>query len=111
MAFQVKIADISGAGLSRTVTAEITNTDKKDARNAWARVEVFSAGLRMMIDGQGQVRQDIGTIVGRKTVTKQATLSFGLLDGLRMKQTGARIVLTIGSESVPEQTFNYDYRP
>ncbi|MBI2853428.1 MAG: hypothetical protein HYX87_00725 [Chloroflexi bacterium] len=111
MAFEVKIANISGSGLSRTVTAEITNTGKKDVCNAWAQVEVFSDGLKMMIDGQGHVRQDLGDIAGKKTVTKQATLRFGLLDGLRMQQAGARIVLTIGSGSVPEQTFNYDYRP
>jgi len=111
MVFQVKVADVSGSGLSRTVTAEITNTGKKDACNAWAKVEVFSNGSKIMIDGRENVRKGIGTIAARNTVTQQATLRFGLLDGLRMKQTGARIVLTIGSESVPEQTFSYDYRP
>jgi hypothetical protein len=32
---------VSGTGLSRTVTAQITNVGTADAHNVWAKVEVF----------------------------------------------------------------------
>ena len=108
--FDFAITDISGTGLSRTVTAQVTNTGSTDAHNAWAKVEVFSQGARIKLSNNDFLRVDIGIIKAGAAVTKQVTLQFSVLDGLKITQNGAQLVLTIYSDE-NTQTFNYDYKP
>lgn len=110
MAFDVKIKEMAGSGLTRTVTAEVTNTGKSDAHNVWGKIEVFSQGVRARVAGNDFVRVDLGTVKAGQTATGQAAVQFGLFDGLRLKQNGANVVLTVNSDQ-GEQTFNYDIRP
>ena len=108
--FDFAITDISGTGLSRTVTAQVTNTGSTDAHNAWAKVEVFSQGASIKLSNNDFLRVDIGIIKAGAAVTKQVTLQFSVLDGLKITQSGAQLVLTIYSDE-NTQTFNYDYKP
>ena len=108
--FDFAITDISGTGLSRTVTAQVTNTGSADAHNAWAKVEVFSQGASIKLSNNDFLRVDIGIIKAGAAVTKQVTLQFSVLDGLMITQGGAQLVLTIYSDE-NTQTFNYDYKP
>src|SRR5512137_2130878 len=53
--FALNITDVSGSGLSRTISAQITNTGKTDAQNTWGKIEVFSEANRIKINGQDSV--------------------------------------------------------
>ena len=108
--FEFAVIDISGSGLSRTITAQVTNTGDIDAHNVWGKVEVFSQGSRIKLEGKEFLRIDVGTITSGDTVTTELTLSFGLTDGLKISQNGATFLLTIYSDKVTE-TFSYDYSP
>ncbi len=108
--FQIYVSGVGGTGLSRTVTAQITNNGTADAHNVWVKSEVFSGQQKVSISGQDSLRMDIGIVKAGTTVPVQANLTFGLLDGLRIQQNGARFLLTITSDE-RTQTLNYDYTP
>jgi hypothetical protein len=108
--FELAVTTVSGTGLSRTVTAQITNTGNADAHNVWVKVEVSSQGQRIQLSGQDYLGVDIGTVKAGATVTAHATLSFGILDGLKIQADGADFVLTIYSDE-PTQTLTYFYKP
>lgn len=108
--FDVSIASITGSGLSRTITAKIKNTGARDVHNAWVKLEAFSQGTRVSLSNSDYLRVDIGTLPAGTTVTKQADLQIGLMDGLRIAQNGAQFVLTITSDEA-SQTSNYDFKP
>jgi hypothetical protein len=108
--FDMMITGISGTGLSRTVTAQVINTGSSDAHNVWAKVEAFSQGQRVQISSQDYLRVDIGEIKAGATVKPQATLSFTLVDGLKIQQNGAQFQLTIYSDE-KIQSLTYDYKP
>ncbi len=108
--FEMVVTGVSGSGLSRTVTAQVTNTGSSDAHAAWAKVEVFSQGQRIQLSGQDYLRVDIGTVKAGATATAQVTLSFSVFDGLKIQQNGAQFLLTIYSDE-RTQTLTYDYKP
>lgn len=108
--FDVKIAKVSGGGLTRVVTAHVSNIGKKDAHNVWARVEVESAGYRVRVCGLDSLRIEAGTVKSGTTVSRDAVLQVGLFDGMRVSQNGARIMLTVNSDEAT-QTFCYDLNP
>ena len=108
--FEFAVTDISGSGLSRTITAQVTNTGDIDAHNVWGKVEVSSQGSMIKLEGKEFLRIDAGTITSGDTVTIEVTLSFGLTDGLKISQNGATFMLTIYSDESTE-TFSYDYSP
>jgi hypothetical protein len=108
--FEIVIADISGSGLSWTVTAQLTNTGDSDAHNVRAKVEVFSAKARIKLNGQDYLIEDVGTLEAAATVTKQVTLNFVAFDGLKISRNGARFVLTVDSDEHTE-TLSYEYQP
>ena len=110
MNFDIQITNVSGSGLSRAITAHVTNKGSADVHNAWTKAEVFSRGQRITISGQEFVRHDIGTINGQTTVIAQATLEFGLFDGLTIMQNGAQVLLSVCSDEWTE-TLTYDYKP
>jgi hypothetical protein len=110
MNFEIAITDVSGSGLSRAVTAHVTNKGSADAHNTWAKAEVFSRGKRITISGQDYVRHDLGTLKGQTSVIAKATLAFGLFDGLTIMQNGAQVLLSVCSDECTE-TLTYDYKP
>ncbi len=69
--FGFAVTDITGSGLSRTVTAQITNTGSADAHNVWAKVEAFIGGSSIRLNGQDYLRVDIGTVKLRQKSWKQ----------------------------------------
>lgn len=110
MNFEIAITNVSGTGLSRAVTAHVTNTGSADAHNAWAKAEVFCRGQRIQMSGQDFLKQDLGTVKAQTTVIAQATLDFGFFDGLTILQHGAQVLLTVISDE-RTQTLTYDYKP
>jgi hypothetical protein len=108
--FAFEVTDISGSGLSRTVTAKLTNTGSADAHNVWAKTEAFSQGSRIKLGGQEYLRTDIGLLTAGATITTEVTLSFSVMDGLKISQNGVTLNLTIYSDEYTE-TFTYDYKP
>ena len=108
--FGFAVTDITGSGVSRTVTAQVTNTGSADAHNVWAKVEAFSGGSRVRLSGQDYLRVDIGTLKAGGNVTKQVALSFSIADGLKIAQQGVHLELTMLSDGHSE-TFAYDYKP
>ena len=108
--FELAVIDISGSGLSRTITAQVTNTGNTDAHNVWGKVQVFSQDSLIKLGGKEFLRVDVGTIATGDTLTTEPTLSFGLTDGLKISQNGVTVVLTIYSDELTE-TFSYEYSP
>ncbi|MFH1652135.1 MAG: hypothetical protein ABID87_08580 [Chloroflexota bacterium] len=108
--FGFAVVDITGSGLSRTVTAQVANTGGADAHHVWAKVEASSGGSAVKLSGQAYLRVDIGTLKAGESVTKQVDLSFSLNDGLKIAQQGVHLDLTISSDERTE-TFPYDYQP
>lgn len=108
--FSFAITDITGSGLSRTVTAQVANTGSADAHNVWAKVEASSGGSRVKLSGQDYLRVDIGTLKAGETITRQLALSFSIADGLKISQQGVHLALTIFSDE-NSGTFSYDYKP
>lgn len=108
--FELAVTETSGSGLSRTITAQVTNTGDIDAHNVWGKVEVFSQGSIIKIEGKEFLRIDVGTITSGDTVTTEVTLSVGLTDGIKISQDGATLVLTIYSDELTE-TFPNEYSP
>jgi hypothetical protein len=108
--FEMVVRDVSGAGLSRTVTAQITNNGISDAHNTSAKVEVLSMGQRVQLSGEDYLMVDIGMVKARGSILAQVTLEFTIWDGLRIRQGGARFVLTVSCHECT-QVLSYDYRP
>ena len=108
--FEFVVTDVSGSGLSRTITAQITNTGTADAHTVWAKVEAFSAGSRVKLSGQDFLRVDIGTMKAGEMVTRQVTLSFSIADGLKISSNGVRFMLNVYSDEHTE-SLSYDYHP
>lgn len=108
--FAFEVTDISGSGLSRTVTAKLTNTGSAEAHNVWAKTEAFSQGSRIKLSGKEYLRTDIGSMPAGESVTTEVTLSFSVMDGLKISQNGVTLTLTIYSDEYTE-IFSYDYMP
>lgn len=108
--WEFSIAGISGSGLTRTIAAQITNTNTTDANSVKAKIEVFSQQQRIQLSGQDYLTEDLGTVKAKTTVTRQVTVTLSLADGLKVVQNGARFVLTVTSDKGAE-TLNYDYKP
>ena len=108
--FKFDVTGISGDGLSRTISAQLTNTGTDDAHNVWAKVEVFSQESRIKMGGKDFLRVDIGMLKGGTSVTKEVNIEFGILDGVKILQNGARFVLTVNSDESTQELY-YDYQP
>lgn len=107
--FNIAITSVSGSGLSRTITAQVSNTGNADAHNVWIKVELFSGQQRISINGKDYLRVDVGTLAANTTVTKEAALSVSIFDGLRIMQNGGTFQLTIYSDE-RTQTLSYNYK-
>jgi hypothetical protein len=110
VSFGLEITGVSGSGLSRTVNADITNTGNMTTHNTLGKVEVYSQGSRVLLDGNEYITKEIGNISPGQTMAVQAILSFSFTDGIKISQDGARVVLTIIADEGTE-TFTYDYKP
>ncbi len=108
--FELNLTNITGSGTSRTVTATLTNAGNVDAHNVWAKIQASVGGSPINLNGQPYVRVDIGTLPSGQSVTRQVTLSFSLIDSIKILQQGARLDLTVISDE-GQQTFSYDYKP
>ncbi len=108
--FGLQIPDVSGDGLTRTITGEITNSGNLDAHNVKGKIEVFSNGKLVQINGQSYITRELGTIKAGQTVTTQIDLTFGIFDGMSISQNGATVNLEIASDEAT-QTLKYDYKP
>jgi hypothetical protein len=108
--FEISVTAVSGSGLSRTVSAEVNNSGSADAHNTWIKVDVSSLGQRIRLSGQDYLKVNIGTIKARSSVTARANLSLNLGDGLRVRQNGAQLLLTVNSDE-NTQTLPYNFKP
>ena len=108
--FEFAVTGVSGEGLSRTISAQLTNTGTGDAHNVWAKVEVFSQDSRIKVSGKDFIRVDIGMLKSGAAITKEVNIQFGIMDGLKIAQNGARFVLTMNSDEKTQELY-YDYQP
>lgn len=110
--FNVQITNMTGTGLTRSVTAQITNTGNLDAHNVVGKVGVISGGKQITITSSGQtsVSQTLGTIKAGQTVDTRLDLTFALFDSLTLTQNGVNVSLIITSDE-KTQTITYDYKP
>jgi hypothetical protein len=108
--FTLEILSVSGANLSRTVTAMVINAGRIDAENCRAKIEVFSSNNRIKINGQAYLEQDLGTLKPGEPSISEVTLSFSALDAPKLLKNGVTINITLYSDQ-KTQTFSYDYQP
>jgi len=108
--FALEITSINGGDFSRSVSAQLTNVGTADAHNVWGKIEAYYQGIRIKLSGQDYVRKDIGLLAARNSVTTDVTLSFSIIDAIKISQNGVRLVLTVFSDEFT-QTFYYDYMP
>jgi cytoskeletal protein RodZ len=98
-----------------TVYASITNKGSTDAHNTQVKMELSCGGSIVKVSyddlkNQASYRKNLGTIKAGDTVTDQATITVGLLDGVKIAANGATIVLTITSDEKTD-TLNYEILP
>ncbi|MFH1484801.1 MAG: hypothetical protein ABIH46_01905 [Chloroflexota bacterium] len=108
--FTFAVVGVDGSGLSWTVSAQVANAGNSDAHHVWAKLQVFSGGSLVKVNGQDYLREDIGTLNRGTSVTRQVKLSVGALDALKISRNGATLALTLYSDEHTE-TFSYDYQP
>ncbi|MBI2832264.1 MAG: hypothetical protein HYX79_08415 [Chloroflexi bacterium] len=108
VAFDLVITGVSGSGLSRTVTARVTNNGNAVAHNVWAKMEVASKGTKIQLSGQDYLRVEIGTLAAGASVNKEVTFNVSLSDGFSIMQNGATANLTLFSDE-KTQAFSYDF--
>ncbi len=96
--FDLEIISIDGSGLSRTVTAELSNLGDFDAHNVWVKFEAFSDDERIELNGQNYLREDIGLLKAGSKISKNTTISVGFTDGLKIQNKGAEFVVTVHSD-------------
>ena len=107
MSFNLRVVSFD---LNGTVTAEITNAGSVDAHNVWVKVEVFSQGTRVLLNGKDFLRVDVGTLKTGETATQQGSSGIGPLDAVKIMQNGAHFDLAVNSDE-GTQVFTYDYKP
>lgn len=108
--FALEITSISGGSFSRSVSARLTNVGTADAHNVWGKIEAFYQGTKINLSGRDYIQKDIGLLAAGNSITTDVTLSFSIIDAIKISQNGVRLVLTVFSEEFT-QTFYYDYTP
>ncbi len=108
--FALEITNISGSGFSRLVSARLTNVGTTDAHNVWGKIEASYQGTRISLSAKDYVRKDIGLLAAGNSIMTEVTLSFSIIDAIKISQNGVRLELTIFSDEFV-QTFSYDYTP
>jgi cytoskeletal protein RodZ len=108
--FDLTVTNISGTGLSRTITWQITNTGTIDAHNVSVEAQIYSQGDLVKVNGLDSISETLGTIQAGETITDNVTLSFSVLDAPKILLNGATINLTVSSDEIT-QTITYDYKP
>ncbi len=98
-----------------TVYASITNKGTSDAHNTQVKMELTCGGKLVKInydnlDSQDNYQKILGTVKAGETITDQATINVGLIDGLKIAANGALITLTITSDEKTD-TLNYEIVP
>lgn len=108
--FSLEITNISGGGFSRSVSARLTNVGTADAYNVWGKIEAFYQGTKINLSGRDYIQKDIGLLTAGNSITTDVTLSFSIIDAIKISQNGVRLVLTVFSDEFT-QIFYYDYAP
>ena len=86
------------------------NNGTGTVHNVAAKIEVFSGGFRVQVNGQDFLTVAVGTLSPGSKISEQVAVKFNLFDGAKVLQNGADIVLTLTSDE-KNQTFNYSYKP
>jgi hypothetical protein len=108
--FILNVSDFTVNDFSADITALFTNQGPDDAHNVQAQVQATSEGSAVKINGNDVFVISLGTIRAQQTISAKTTLTFNLLDGLKVTGSGANInLLLISNEKT--QGFSYDYRP
>lgn len=109
--FTLQITSVNETGaLSRSITGEIGNAGNIDAHNVVCKVEIYSNGNPIEINGQDSISKTLGTIGAGKTVTTTLDLAFNIWDGPTLLKNGATVNLQISSDE-KTQLLTYDYQP
>ncbi len=108
--FDFFIADISGSGFTRTVTAQVSNLGNEDAHNVYGEVTVTQGDSTIKINGGQSLIVQIGALPAGTSVTAQQDIKFGLVDGLKIQNSGATFTITIHADEATA-TFTQFYQP
>jgi hypothetical protein len=88
----------------------LINTGNADAHNVSVKVQAFCGDSAIHINGRDSLDVYIGTLQDGGSITKQADMSFNVIDGLRISQRGAHLLMTIFSDEYTKIMY-YDYKP
>jgi hypothetical protein len=104
------INSITGSGMTRTVNAQVSNLGNEDAHNVYGVVQVTQSGSVVKINGQTSLTVQLGTLPAGTMTTVQQSISFSLLDGLKIQSSGATFAITLHSDEATA-TFTQFYQP
>jgi hypothetical protein len=104
----IDILSVEGSGFSRTVNGQITNDGRVDLHNCLLKVELYSNGDKLKINGQDSLTRSYGTLDAGDTITDSLEIKLSLTDGFKATQNGVLIVLTFSSDE-KEQVMPFEY--
>jgi hypothetical protein len=108
--FVLTVTSFRVDGFSADVTAQVFNNGNADAHNVQAQIQATSGGAVVQVNNSDTYVLLIGSIKAQQTVTVNTTLSFNILDTLKISSSGATIYLWLVSDQ-DTQSFSYDYHP
>jgi hypothetical protein len=108
VSFSFTVIEVAGGGLSRTITAQLSNTGSNDAHDAWGKLEGYVRESKIKLSGKDYLHIDVGTLAAGAALTDKMNIKFSLSDGFKILQNGARFVLTVYSRE-RTQSIPYDY--
>jgi len=108
--FEFAVSGVTGSGLTRTITAQLTNSGTADAHNVWVKAEAFYARGTRQAEWPGLLaRRRRDRQVGRNRDTRNHGEYWrpGRAQGHAERAT---FTLTVYSDEAT-QALNYEYRP
>jgi archaellum component FlaF (FlaF/FlaG flagellin family) len=108
--FVLTVTNFRVNGFSADVTAQVFNNGNANAHNVQAQIQAISGGAVVQVNSSDSYFLPIGSINAQQTVTVNTTLSFNILDTLKISSNGATIYLWLVSDE-NAQSFSYDYHP
>jgi hypothetical protein len=110
--FKIEITSVAFSGLNVNVGVRLTNSGSVDANNVQAKVELFSGSVRVKINGQDFIQENLGTLSAGQSLDQQENLSISATDAVALLMGGGNVTikLTISSDEGTQQ-ISQNYHP
>lgn len=107
--FTPAITGITGSGLTRTVTAQLTNTGNITTHNTRVQVKAFCDDKVVKLNGMESITLNVDIIKAGETLIRSLPVSLSPFAAVKLARNGGRLEFTITSDEGSE-TVNYELR-